>query len=315
MKKGWTFVIFLFIPALFLYSQIPSDDPIIINQSTLIRVNSGFPEKVAWHQNLSQLDFTSHMVDSDLGGLDAVYSADMDGDGDEDLVGAAFLANEIVWWENLEVGSGSFYKRTIDGDFYLPDRIHAADLDGDGDMDVLGGSYQGSEVAWWENTDADTFAKHLIDGGFTRSVTVLGVDMDSDGDMDVLGASKLANDIVWWENDGSQNFSKKMVTGSFSGVNRVYATDVDNDGDIDVVGINSSEIAWWENDGMQNFAKHTIGQGLSFGYRVFAADLDSDGDIDVLGGDRYGNEIAWWENDGSQNFTKDSLDADIGWPT
>ena len=93
MKKAWLFTIFIILlitPNFHLYSQSSSNDPIIINQSTLIRVNSGFSERVAWHQNLSQLDFTSHMVDSDLGGLDAVYSADMDGDGDEDPLSSPF---------------------------------------------------------------------------------------------------------------------------------------------------------------------------------------------------------------------------------
>jgi len=317
MKKDWTLIIFLLIPTVHLYSQISLSNQRIINKSTIEKTISGFNENIAWHQNqnLSQLEFKVHVIDADFRGVSSVYSADIDGDGDVDVLGAAVYLNQIACWENLDVGSGSFYKHTIDGDFYMADKVYAADLDGDGDIDVLGGSYQGNEIAWWENTQSDTFTKHLIDGDFKRSASVLGVDMDNDGDMDVLGASKLDNDIVWWENDGSENFAKKIVDDNFLSVNRVYAADIDSDGDIDVVGVRSSQVAWWENDGTQGFAKHLIGQNLSFGYRVFAVDLDSDGDVDVLGADRYGNEIAWWENDGSQNFTKDSLDAEIGWPS
>jgi len=274
-------------------------------------------EKIAWHQNqnFSQLEFKAHVVDADFRGVSSIYSSDIDGDGDIDVLGSASLANEFAWWENLDLGSGSFYKHTIDGDFYMADKVHATDMDGDSDIDVLGGSYQDNEIVWWENTKSDTFTKHLIDGDFKRSVSVLGVDLDNDGDMDVLGASKLDNDIVWWENDGSENFIKKIVDSNFLSVSRVYATDIDSDGDIDVVGVRSSQIAWWENVGIQNFSKHIISEDLNFGYGVFATDLDSDGDVDVLGADRYGNEIAWWENDGSQNFTKDSLDAEIRWPS
>lgn len=293
MKIKLSFVIFSLFPVFLLYSQISFNKQ---------------------NQHPSQLEFIEHLIDENFRGVSSVYSADIDGDGDADVLGAADILGEIAWWENLDVGSGSFYKHTIDEDFYLADKVYAADIDGDGDIDVLGGAYQGNEIVWWENTEADTFTKHLIDGDFKRSVSVLGVDIDSDGDVDVLGASKLDHDIIWWENDGSENFTKKMVDSNFLNVSHVYAADIDSDGDIDVAGIRSSQIAWWENDGAQSFTKHIIGQNLSFGYRVFALDLDSDEDVDVLGSDLYGNEIAWWENDGSQNFTKDSLDAEIRWP-
>jgi len=317
MKKECLFFIFLIIPIFHLYSQITFSDQIIINNSKIEGVNSGSNEKSAWHQNqnLSLLEFKVHSVDANVRGVNSIISGDIDGDGDVDVLGAALYLNEIAWWENLDLGSGSFYKHTIDADFYMADKIYATDLDGDDDIDVLGGSYQGNEIAWWENTQSDTFTKHLIDGDFKRSVSVLGVDIDNDGDMDVLGASKLDNDIVWWENDGSENFTKKIVDSNFLSVSRVYAADIDSDGDMDVVGVRSSQIAWWENNGTQNFSKHIIYGNLSFGYGVFATDLDSDGDVDVLGADRYGNEIAWWENDSLQNFTKDSLDAEIGRPS
>jgi hypothetical protein len=316
MKKGWILIIVFFISPFYLYGQNSTGDQIIVNKSTIVKGNSGSGEKHVWHQNqnFSQLDFKAHLIDTDV--VNAVFSADMDGDGDVDVLGASSFGNEIAWWENLDVGSGSFYKRTIDGDFYRAERIYAVDIDGDNDIDVLGGSYQGNKVAWWENTESDTFTKHLIDSDFKRSVSVLGVDLDSNGDMDVLGASKYDGTIVWWENDGSENFTKKIVENYFFSVSRVYAADIDSDGDMDVVGVSSSssQIAWWENDGTQNFTKYIIGENLSFGYGVFATDLDSDGDVDVLGADLYGDEIAWWENDGSQSFTKDSLDAEINWP-
>jgi len=31
--------------------------------------------------------------------------------------------------------------------------VHAADMDGDGDMDVLGAAYLADDITWWENTD------------------------------------------------------------------------------------------------------------------------------------------------------------------
>jgi hypothetical protein len=316
MKSRLLLLSMIFIPTVYLYSQISTNEIIIIDKSTTEIVNLGSTEKIIMNhiQNFSQLEFKAHLLD--VGSANSVYSADIDGDGDVDVLGASSTGNEIAWWENLDVGSGSFYKHTIDRDFYRAERIYAVDIDGDNDIDVLGGSYQGNTVAWWENTEADTFAKHLVDDDFKSSVSIIGVDMDSDGDIDVLGASKSGSTIVWWENNGSQNFTKKIVESYFISVSRVYAADIDSDGDMDVVGISSSssQVAWWENDGTQNFTKHTIGQDLRFGYSVFATDLDSDDDVDVIAADLYGNEIIWWENDGAESFTKDSLDTDIKWP-
>ena len=39
--------------------------------------------------------------------------------------------------------------------------VHAADIDGDGDMDVLGGSYIGADVLLYENTAGDGFFERL----------------------------------------------------------------------------------------------------------------------------------------------------------
>jgi hypothetical protein len=316
MKNGWLIIIFLFIPTFYLYSQIAFSDQIIINNSTFEGVNSGSNKKIAWRQNqhFSQLEFQAHLIDANFRDVSSVYSADIDGDGDTDVLGASRYLDEIAWWENLDVGSGSFFKHIIDKDFNEAYILYATDIDGDNDVDVLGGTYFGDEISWWENSDSDTFTKHIIDSEFKWSQSVSAVDIDGDSDIDVIGASKLDSDIAWWENDGSENFNKNIIDGNFSSVNSIYAIDIDGDGDIDVVGARSSQIAWWENDGIQNFSKHLIGENLSLAICVFAIDLDNDGDVDVIGADKYGNEIAWWENNGSQDFINNSLDAEIGWP-
>jgi hypothetical protein len=72
----------------------------------------------------------------------------MDNDTDVDIV-AAVNDSEIAWWENL--GSRNFRKSTIDSDFEYGSFVHAADIDGDGDVDVIGTSRLGSVICWWES--------------------------------------------------------------------------------------------------------------------------------------------------------------------
>ncbi|UCD15472.1 MAG: DUF2341 domain-containing protein [Candidatus Omnitrophota bacterium] len=202
-------------------------------------------------------------------------------------------------------------KNVIDGEFVGAIDVYAADVDSDGDMDVLGAAREADDIAWWENDGAQNFTKHIIDGGFDGAHSVYAVDVDSDGDMDVLGAAANTDDIAWWENDGLQNFTKHVIDGNFNYACSVYAIDVDSDGDMDVLGaaVYDHDIAWYENDGEQNFTKHFVDSYFYYVRDVYAIDVDKDGDIDVLGVSEGWDDIAWYENDGNQSFTKHNIDT------
>ena len=44
--------------------------------------------------------WTEHTIDAAFSFALSVYAADFDGDGDMDVLGAAYTANDITWWEN-----------------------------------------------------------------------------------------------------------------------------------------------------------------------------------------------------------------------
>ena len=46
-----------------------------------------------------RLGSPEHTVDSAFDGVHSIYAADIDGDGYTDVLGAAFYAHEITWWE------------------------------------------------------------------------------------------------------------------------------------------------------------------------------------------------------------------------
>jgi hypothetical protein len=254
-------------------------------------------------------DFTKSTIDGDFGNPTSVYAADVDGDGDMDVLGAATGANDIAWYEND--GSESFTKHTIDGSLNGAYTVYAADVDGDGDMDVLGagGDSAYGSIVWYENDGSESFTKHTIDGDFDGGRSVYAADVDGDGDMDVLGAAAVDDDIAWYENDGSETFTKRVIDSDFDGYS-VSVADVDGDGDMDVLGaaFEDGDIAWYENDGSENFTKRVIDNSFYGAVSVSTADVDGDGDMDVLGSAYLANDIAWYENDGSENFTKRVID-------
>ncbi len=266
-------------------------------------------------------NWNEHTVDGAFDGASSVYAADVDGDGDMDVLGAAKNDNLIAWWENTTGDGTAWTEHMIDGAFDGAIEVYAADIDGDGDMDVLGAATSDDDIAWWENTTGDgtAWTKHTVDGAFGGACSVYAADVDGDGDMDVLGAARYLDAITWWENtsgDGTA-WTEHTVDGAFDGPVSVYAADIDGDGDMDVLGsgADADDITWWENtagDGT-SWTEHTVAETFWFATSVYAADIDGDGDIDVLSSANIKDDITWWENtvgDGTA-WTEHTVDGDF----
>ncbi|MCA9230365.1 MAG: VCBS repeat-containing protein, partial [Planctomycetales bacterium] len=65
-------------------------------------------------------------------GAESVFAADVDGDGDLDVLSASSLDHKIAWYEND--GSQNFTSHTITTSAEGASSANAADLDGDGDL-------------------------------------------------------------------------------------------------------------------------------------------------------------------------------------
>ena len=246
-------------------------------------------------------------VDGSFDGAYSVFVSDVDGDGDMDILGAAYLVGDIAWWENTTGDGAAWIEHNVVGDLYSAKSVYAADVDGDGDMDVLGAGYCWG-IMWWENTSGDgsVWIEHKIDGRFEGAYSVHAADVDGDGDMDVLGAANVflrdTGEITWWENTAGDGtlWTEHSVDGDFLGAISVYAADINGDGDMDVLGaaFDDDDITWWENttgDGAV-WIEHTVDAEYSRAVSVYAADIDGDGDMDVLGAALGEDDITWWEN-------------------
>lgn len=274
-----------------------------------------YDKNITWYKNLDGMgNFGPLNLIGLLDEVKSIYAADLDGDGDMDILATASFLDVVVWYENLD-GLGNFSsQKTISDNADGAFSVIAADLDGDGDNDVVSASYN-SGLMWYENLDGqgNFSANKIIDDNILGARSVVAADMDGDGDLDVVVNTSNIAEIVWYENlDGLGNFGPPIaISGSGSYTNVIFVADIDGDGDMDILSASpgDSEVAWYENlDGLGNFGpKNIITDSLYNAWTVYAADLDNDGDMDILIAvvETFGGEILWFENlDGLGNFSE-----------
>jgi hypothetical protein len=130
------------------------------------------------------------------------FAADIDGDGDADLVD-----NGITWYENTDgrgtswtvhdvqrsgvlMGTGLWYDPYV-GHQPMGDPI-STDIDGDGDIDIVSTHTYG-QVVWYENKDgkgkswAENNVTKIIGGN--QRIVIFAADIDGDDDIDLAIAT------------------------------------------------------------------------------------------------------------------------------
>ncbi|MEO0650692.1 MAG: VCBS repeat-containing protein [Planctomycetota bacterium] len=179
-----------------------------------------------------------------VNGVSVVEGVDFDADGDVDLLaGTAWNSSfgvNIYWYENY--GAGVFGPRVpIAGgsEFAGMFALEAADMDGDGWMDVVAthdGTYGAPFVRWIRRLDAaggQWSAPKVVDPlffGADSDQCLEAVDLDLDGDVDIVGGSTLVDrKLRAWFNDGRGNFRPYDLEVGL-GAHGITAADFNGDG-------------------------------------------------------------------------------------
>ncbi|MDN3723835.1 T9SS type A sorting domain-containing protein [Aequorivita sp. SDUM287046] len=259
----------------------------------------------------AQIDFEAHIiVDSNpvVDGPFALASGDIDGDGDKDLFATSTKGDKVVWFKNVD-GQGNFSEPiVITSTMDYPMDLAIADIDNDGDLDLVAISNGDHKIAWFENTDGlGNFGPLTLVATFTYVQTIEAKDIDADGDLDLIAGGN--DKISWFENlNGLGTFGpEKIINTDILSTESVEVDDIDGDGDMDVIMADWPRdiVAWYENlDGLGNFGpEQIISLAADNPNTVVLTDIDNDGDLDVVSTNE-GGQIAWFKNtDGLGNFS------------
>ena len=258
-----------------------------------LAVNTGTSCNVRWWLNTGAGYTWTEQAVEDFGGYSLQGTryavGDIDGDGDPDLLATHGLG-VMGWYANLGNGMWGPRNRACSCMGAAND-VSAADIDLDGDLDLVASAYYGRQVTWYANNGDGTFGTQQVVREHMEGVSAARtVDLDADGLPDIL--TDKSDAAILWNNNGGSSWTADTLPGL--GVSRAEA-DLDGDLDIDLVGSGG----WYENDGSGHFSWHA--NPLIPAGQVKVGDMNGDGIPDLI----IGTSTSWTIllNDGSMGLT------------
>lgn len=243
----------------------------------------------------------------DAGSESAPTLLDLDADGDLDLLlgnkldPGALETSRVYHLENIGTTTKPAFQLrgavTLGGDFHQAPA--PGDLDGDGDLDLVVGSWR-DRVLFYRNEGtrfsprfvlADSALVRLTRG--SNTLPTLG-DLDGDGDLDLV-VGEGSGTLNYYRNSGTRTAPVfELISDEWIGIDpgrrsAPQLVDLDRDGDLDLlVGSEAEGLKLYRNTGSKTEPVFTLDAGFTVpvqGYATPAAgDIDGDGDTDLFVG-------------------------------
>jgi Bacterial Ig-like domain/FG-GAP-like repeat len=195
-------------------------------------------------------------------------------------------------------------------DTSFPDWLAAADLDGDGNSDVITASQGAVSILAGTGKAAlgavRTFTEAAGPFGFAPVRTILA-DMNGDGKLDLAGvySGNLSASVIIYINDGKGNFGTGTTAVLPTASTSVAAADLNGDGKADLVSISNGQAYVQTNEGpatFNGFTKFSLGVGGGAASDAILADLNGDNRPDIIAFGASMSGVVTLMNDGTGKF-------------
>ena len=208
-----------------------------------------------------------------------------------------------------------FEERLISDDYRYAYGLCAADIDGDGHLDIVSAdAHRG--LYWFANDGRGGFSRHVIQRGpRTRLERMACADLSGNGLPDIVVVDNYHGDILLFENPGdprrdepwahdylagpTTHLNRTPLVGALPSAYDVCLADPDGDGNPAVAASSyvGGEVAWFlKRDGQ--WVKHAVDSGLGETRTIRIADLDGDGRPDLLATCAATGQVLWYRNPG-----------------
>ena len=171
----------------------------------------------------------------------------------------------------MRFGLGNFEKIFL-GNHPGAISIEASDMNNDGIIDIVGGSYANNQISIFLHDGNLNFNEtSIVTGGDVFDINI--TDLNNDGYKDIVASEKESQNLSWYKNSGNGDFENQTIINDWTIINgpmTALPIDFNSDGFMDIAsfGAYDNRIILALNDGSQSFNVTNVGFGFEVGLKT-----------------------------------------------
>lgn len=253
------------------------------------------------NHTFAQVNFVEHLVGTQADGPHFVGIADLDNDGDMDLVSSSDADSDLRLYFNN--GNEVFTDNILT--WVSASNLLFVDFEHDGDKDIFTTCGADGTISWFRNLGAGVFNTGILyNENSPRSTYLVMADIDNDNDLDIISAKNQGgSNLTWHENDSFNQFAAQQLIASNTNVERLAAIDMNNDNYPEIVTVSNGSVKWYANNAGNISSTGTTIDNTTSAKTVCVADINNDGFQDIVVGSwDFMKPLAWYQNNNGTGF-------------